>query len=127
MAKTKGASTETAGTGTQKKAPSKTQMVRQALSKLGRKAKPVAIRAYVLREFGIVMSLNHISNIKSGLSKRKGKPGPQPRAEAENGHPAPHGGGSSGRVSFADIEAAKELAQRVGVAKLHALIDLVAR
>src|SRR5579884_2175963 len=52
---------------------SKTDAVRQALSKLGKKATPTAIHDHVLNEFGIEIGLGHISNIKSTLKSKKGK------------------------------------------------------
>lgn len=112
----------------------KTEAVRWALNALGRDALPAQIRDYVADHYGLDMSLNHVSNIKSGLSKgtsgtgkpSRKKPGPKPRAEAGIDVSAPTRRRAGSGVSLEDIEAAKQLAERVGVQELHALIDLVA-
>jgi hypothetical protein len=117
----------------------KTAAVRQALAKLGRDALPADIRDFVKNNFNIVMSLNHISNIKSHLNKKRKKPGPKPGSRKQavvelvveprtsNGITARRSVSGAGSFSLDDIEAAKDLAQRVGVAQLHQLIDIVAR
>ncbi len=108
-----------------KESVSKTDAVKQALAKLGKKAKPAAIHDFVASEFGLEIGLGHISNIKSTLKKtrkRTAKPEPVAAVTHANGKPARETG-----VSLADIEATKQLAERVGVKQLHALIDLVAK
>jgi hypothetical protein len=91
------------------------------------------------REYGITISPNHISNIKSGLGKKSSKKGKKHKhaaAQAVTASPAHNGAGDrgsyaqeqqAGGVSLSDIEVAQQLAERVGVRELHALIDLVAR
>src|SRR5579884_298178 len=107
----------------------KTEAVRRALRARGGDAKPKEIQDFVAREFGIDISVNHVSNIKSGLSKKKGKSRRKNSVETTVATtPVASGNGRHrGAVTLTDIEAAKQLAQRVGVRQLHALIDLVAR
>jgi hypothetical protein len=52
---------------------SKTKAVKQALAKLGQKAKPAAISEFAKTEFGLEISIGHVSNIKSTLKKANGK------------------------------------------------------
>lgn len=112
------------------KALSKTDAVKQALATLGKKAKLAEIRDYAKSQYGLDISISHISKLKSPLKKQKKK-----KAEAEvaasNGQPeaeiatltkAP--AKVKAGIALADIEAAKELTQRVGAANLHALIGL---
>jgi hypothetical protein len=115
---------------------SKTQAVREALRDLGRDAMPTTIWAHVMKRYNLDMSLNHISNIKSTLNKNAPKRGRPKKdkgsiavvAVVESSKPAPSNGKRAGAaVDFKDIEVTKELAQRVGVKQLHALIDLVSK
>lgn len=120
---------------------SKAAAVRKAMAKLGRKAKPKVIQDFVKSEFGIEMSVNHVSNIKSTLrNKRRAKQGAakEPKAEemaathstngsahAGNGQAVARGRKGTG-IDVDDIAAVKKLAQSVGAQNLHMLIDIVA-
>ncbi len=113
----------------------KTAAVKDALANLGRSAMPSAIQEYVANKFGLEMSLNHISNIKSGEKpkRKRGRPRKEkPAAAAAPAAPAASvavksGNGKMGGIHLEDIEAAKHLVQKVGSSNLHALIDLVAK
>jgi hypothetical protein len=116
---------------------SKTDAVRRALAKLGKKAMPKAIHDFVLTEFGMDINLSHVSNIKSTLKSNKGK---AKKAMVHDGTPTAHaektevkavahaGNGMKGvGIDLSDLQAVKALAQRIGTGNLHALIDLLAK
>jgi hypothetical protein len=46
---------------------SKMDLVRKALDKLGKKAKPLAIQSHVKQEFGVDMTADHVSNYKGKI------------------------------------------------------------
>src|SRR5258708_39507410 len=97
---------------------SKMEGVRRALAELGSEAKPLEIKAFLKREFGITMEPNMISNyksmIKSGGSKSAliRRPG-RPAAGAARS--------ANGGFTIADIQAVKEIADRIGADKVRQL------
>jgi hypothetical protein len=113
---------------------SKMEGVRRVLAKLGKDTKPLQIKDYLKRHYGIDMNISHISNYKSEiLGKAKAKPVAAKKAPAAA--PAataapvsrPHAAKSSAEVSLADIRTVKELVGRVGAESLRSLIDMLAK
>ena len=112
---------------------SKMDAVRTALDTLGKKAKPKAIVALVKDRYGMDLSLNLVNNYKHHLVKKgvgKGRRGRRPKAEqataAAAPAPATRRGGNGGAISLRDIDAVKQLTDRVGAESLHSLIDMLA-
>jgi hypothetical protein len=106
----------------------KMEAVRQALDALGLDAKPLAIQKH-LKERGINMTPDHISNYKSDIRKKAGKrrrrgrkPGPKPAAAAAK--PA-MGNGRKHGLSLGDVETVKSLLKRLGVDGLRHLINVL--
>ncbi|HLN26384.1 MAG TPA: hypothetical protein VK395_01420 [Gemmataceae bacterium] len=97
---------------------SKMEGVRRALAKLGIDAKPLVIKAFLKEQFDIDMEPNMISNYKSTL-KSTGKSAiiQQPRANV--------GGGKVGAFSLDEIQAVKEVADRIGADKLRKLAEVL--
>lgn len=117
-----------------KETVNKSQAVRAALAELGRDAKPSDVRDWVKAKHGHEMSLNHISNIKSTMGKKgggkgrgKAKSAATPASEATAGATITTGRKPAGSIMLEDIDAVKALAQRIGVQKLHQLIDLLGK
>jgi hypothetical protein len=133
---------------------SKMEAVRQAVTRLGSDAGRQQVHDFVRKEFGITMSLDHVSTYLGEIRRKAGKqPGPAaakpaavkptapkqgrptkpaaPKAPAAKPPQATAGGASngpsSGGISVADIRATKELLGRVGAEELKDLIDLLAR
>jgi hypothetical protein len=106
----------------------KMEAVRQALGKLGKDASRPEIQKFVKDTYGLQMTLDHISNCKGELRKKKGaaksaaaKP---PAAKTELKKPAaPRSNG----ISLTDIETVKDLVDRVGPDSLRKLISVLAR
>jgi hypothetical protein len=92
---------------------SKTDALQQVLDKLGLQAKPSQVRNFVKKQFGLEISLSHVSNIRSGLTRRVPAASRNGQARGENG------------ISLEDILAVKSLVQRIGAENLHALVNLV--
>ncbi len=98
----------------------KKELVRQALKALGKSSKPAKIHDWILKRYREDIDPNHISSYKSqllGASKKKRK-----RSEAA---PTTTRANSSSDVSFKDIQAVKNLADRLGQKKFWGLIDLL--
>ncbi len=110
----------------------KMDAVRQALIKLGRDAGPTKIRDYVKAQFGIEMSVDHVSNCKSEIQRRAGK---KQQASVAKASPAkamasPGGNATSKNateISVHDVLAVKDLVGRVGAGHLKTLIDAFSR
>jgi hypothetical protein len=102
----------------------KMELIREALSTLGKGAMPLDIQKSVKDKHGIELSTSLISNYKSYLQskgkKKKGgrKPGPKPAAAAANGS---RGTG----ISMADIEAVKALVDSMGATKVQQLAKVL--
>lgn len=95
---------------------SKMEAVRRALNRLGADAKPLVMKPYIEKEFGIVMDANMISSYKSAIS-RKGAS--QSRLNRRGGR-----GTVGGELSVEDIQAVKDLAERIGADKVRELAEL---
>jgi hypothetical protein len=87
-----------------------------------------------LSNYGLQMTLDHISNCKGELRKEKGHAKPaltkQPAAskqEPKKPEPSPAGKSASPGISLEDIETVKDLVERVGAGSLRQLIDVLAR
>jgi hypothetical protein len=108
----------------------KIEAVKQALSKLGKDATRPDIQKFVKDNYRVEMTLDHISNCKGELRKKKGHAkksvAQQPTAgkhEPKQPTPAPRSHG----ISLTDIEAVKDLVERVGAESLRQLIGVLAR
>jgi len=116
----------------------KMEAVRQVLAEMGNDAKPAAMQPVIKERFGIDMTTDHISTYKGDILRKakggkkaaapKGAPAPAPAAARESSvsrdRPAPSGGGG---LRFEDVQATKELVDRLGADRLRALIALFAR
>jgi hypothetical protein len=107
---------------------SKMAAVRQALSELGKKAKPLDIQKHLKERFNIDMTVAHISNYKSTILGK----GKKKKAAAKNGTATAAPAARETKklatsVSLEDIRAVKTLLTSVGAEDLKALIDLVAK
>jgi hypothetical protein len=108
----------------------KIEAVRRALSKLGKDASRPDIQKFVKDNYGHQMTLDHISNCKGELRKRKGPAktavahhpaAAKPETKKPTTRPQAHG------ISLTDIETVKGLVGRVGANSLKKLIDVMAR
>src|SRR5262245_39486708 len=123
-----------AGSQPGKKPMTKMEAVRRTLRELGRHAMPLQIQDHLKKQFGIDMTVAHISNYKSEiLRKKKGKRKAGRKAAAmiaaEAKAPAStssHGKGTGG-FSLEDIQTTKALVGRIGADRLRTLIDVLAR
>src|SRR4051812_39549197 len=124
---------------------SKMEAVRQAVARLGSDAGRQQVHDLVRKEFGITMSLDHVSTYLGEIRRKAGtQPRPAaakpaapkqgrptkpaaPKAPADKPPQATAGGASngpsSGGISVADIRVTKELLGRVGAEELKDLID----
>jgi hypothetical protein len=94
---------------------SKMEAVRRALGRLGSDAKPLAMKKYIHDAFGIDMDPNMISSYKSSVNKRlAGQSGLMRRGR--------HGAGGS--FSLQDVQAVKQLTERLGADKVRELAEL---
>ena len=122
---------------------SKMDAVRQAIRQLGRSAKPRQIQGAIKEQFGVAMTLDHISNYKSTILKqvggqaKKAAKGPaapkpaahQPAAPAAARQPAKAAGSGTGgdHLSVDDVRTVKALLSRLRPDSLKGLIDVLAR
>jgi hypothetical protein len=113
---------------------SKLEAVRRSLAELGNDAMPLTIQEHLKKTFGIQMSPNHISNYKSLVlgKRRKGKRrGRKPKAVAgavqEAATPVVREATREGDISLEDIQAVKELSERLGAGQVRELVGLLAR
>jgi hypothetical protein len=122
--------------------PPKTKMdaVKRALTKLGRKAKPTQIRAWVKAQFGMDLSNDLISTYKGEILHKKGGKGKKKAAarkeqERTTAKPAsaakaalrPAAGKATAAISLDDLRVVKQLLARVGADGLKGAIDLLSR
>ena len=105
------------------KLTNKTEAVRRALAKLGKKALPAEIQDFIKTNFGIEMTTKVISVYKSNLNKTKGKPGRKPKAVQATAEAAPKP--PEGGVTFQDLRAVKEITNRLGPARMRELVELM--
>jgi hypothetical protein len=96
---------------------SKMEAVRQSLNELGADAKPLQIKDHLKSRFGISMEPNMISNYKSMIKSGGSK---SSLIRRPRGRPAGSGSGSGTRSGFSieEIQAVKEVADRIGVEKV---------
>ncbi len=104
----------------------KMDCVRKALSTLGHDALPKAIAKHLVKKHGLEMSLKMISTYKSKLLKEMGEsasPHPSaPTAPVPAARTKPTVGGS---IQLDEIRAVKELADRIGVARVRDLMGVL--
>jgi hypothetical protein len=117
----------------------KIEAVKQALAKLGKAASRPDIRKFVKANYGLQMTLDHISNCKGELRKKKGAAksavSQQPAKAAVSQQPAaqkqepkqPASGPKGHAIGLEDIATVKDLVERVGAGSLRKLIDVMAR
>jgi hypothetical protein len=94
------------------------EAVRRALRDLGDQARPPEIGAYVQQHFNRVIPPNHISSYKSTLTRKGRQPG---RPRASDGR----ADGASDVLTLKELRAIKELANRIGVARFRALVEVL--
>ncbi|CAN5439960.1 hypothetical protein BH11PLA2_BH11PLA2_24220 [soil metagenome] len=102
--------------------PSKMSLVRDAIEKLGKNAKPKVMHDYILETHKADIPTGMISSYKSMLSKKKGTGKKRGRkSNAEKGLPT-KAATSSASVTMSDIAEVKILLSRHGAKKLSDLI-----
>jgi hypothetical protein len=122
-----------AAAGSNGKAISKMEAMRQTLGTLGKDAKPKDIDGHLKSTFGITMSSAMISNykglaLKGGKKKRGRKPGQKTASASAPASAAPtSSSGKIGGYSIDDIRAVQELAGRLGAKKLKELAEVLAK
>jgi hypothetical protein len=114
-----------AGNGEVKGKLTKAEAIRRALAKLGNKAMPTEIQAFIKTNFGVEMTTKVISVYKSKLVKKKGKPGRKPKVVGATDEPAPQRAMHEA-VSFKDMRTVKEISDRLGPARMRELVELMA-
>jgi heme-binding NEAT domain protein len=118
----------------------KKEAVEQGLAELGSTAMPTQLRNYIQEHYHIDMDLNQISAAKSKILKAAASsspPVPKPAAPKPSTKPQPAGSKpvagkaeiekGTQEISLRDIEAVKNLVERVGTTSLKMLIDVMAR
>jgi hypothetical protein len=128
----------------------KLEAVKRAMARMGRNAKPLAIKDYLKSQFNIEISADVASNYKKQLKKaKKGAKAaaaksaaltrqtakaplaPKPQASVMPiATPAPRAESpkpTAGGVSLQDLLAVKDLVSRVGAENLRTLVELLAR
>ena len=100
---------------------SKMEGVRRALDTMGKKAKPLAIKEFLMSNFHIDMEAGVISNYKGLILKGRKKKGKRMKAAAgvEAPKPAVHSS-----VKMADLQAIKSLTTRLGSEQIRELIGM---
>src|SRR5438067_4685301 len=103
---------------TNKETISKMDAVRHALNELGPEAKPLQMKPWIQKRYGIDMEANMISSYKSSLNKEAaGQSGISRRGRGA-------GRGAAGDLSLQDIQAVKQLSDRIGADKVRELAGL---
>jgi hypothetical protein len=99
----------------------KIEAVKRALAELGPDAMPLKIKDYLDKNFGIQMDPQNISNYKSTLktAERRGLIR-QPEAKAA-------AASTAGGFSLEEIQAVKEVADRIGADKVRQLAEVLSR
>jgi hypothetical protein len=108
------------------KLTNKMEAMRRALAKLGKKAVPAEIQAFVKDSFGVEMTTQLISVYKSKLVRkrgRKGKPGRKPKEVGAIIEPAPKH--VADVVTFRDLRLVREISDRLGPARVRELVELM--
>jgi hypothetical protein len=104
----------------------KMDCVRKALSTLGHDAQPKAIAKYLVKKHHLAMSLKMISTYKSKLLKEMGEsPRARPSAPAIHTPAARTTPSVGGTIKLDEIRAVKELADRIGVARVRDLMGVL--
>lgn len=124
---------------------SKMDLVRKALAKLGKDAKPTQIQDYVKSAFSVRMTADHVSNYKGKILRGetgKVKAPSQKKSAKVNKHPArkvtasrqlatvttgstSHTTGKG--LTLQDVHTTRDLLGRVGATQLRSLLDLLSK
>jgi hypothetical protein len=99
----------------------KKEAVRRALAELGVDAMPLEIKGYLKKNFNIDMDSQNISNYKSSL-KAETKSAPSRPTEAK-----PTVATAAGGFSLEEIQAVKEVADRIGADKVRQLAEVLSK
>jgi hypothetical protein len=99
----------------------KFEAVRRALAELGPDAMPLSIKDYLRKNFGIDMEPQNISNYKSTL-KASERRAPNRQREAKGAAET-----STGGFSLEEIQAVKEVADRIGADKVRQLAQVLSK
>jgi hypothetical protein len=103
----------------------KMDLVRKALGKLGDNAAPKEIQDYLKKAFGVEMNTKFISTYKGSILKKAAGKSRLTRSPEPAAAPPAKKEAASGGVSIEDVRAVKELADRLGPAKVRALMDVL--
>jgi hypothetical protein len=110
------------------KAISKMEAVRRILGESGKDTMPIEIQGLLKKQFNIKMDPTVISTYKSSIlrqgpgKKKMGRPKGSKTAVAHSS-PRPNGSAS---ITIEDIQAVKELAEKLGADKLRQLTEVLA-
>jgi hypothetical protein len=99
----------------------KFEAVRRALAELGTDAMPLTIKVYLKKNFGVDMEPQNISNYKSTLKATERRVSNR-RREAKGAADA-----STGGFSLEEIQAVKEVADRIGADKVRQLAQVLSK
>jgi hypothetical protein len=118
--------------GSNGKAISKMDAMRQTLETLGKDTMPKVIGDYLKTTYAIEMSPNVISTykglvLKGGKKKKKGRKAGKTAAEGASPAASTSSSGKIGGFSIDDIRAVQELAGRLGARKLQELAEVLAK
>ncbi len=102
----------------------KTDCVREALTELGSEARAKEICAYILKTHGFEMSEKMASTYRATIL-RKGLHTPKKRGPVANRPAIVTRMVASGGMDLEEIRAVKELADRLGAAKVLSLLDVL--
>jgi hypothetical protein len=126
--KQRGASAHKAAAGNgqvHEKLTNKAEAIRRALAKLGNKSTPTEIQGFIKTNFGVEMTTPLISVYKHKLVKKKGKPARKPNEAGAVIQPTSQRAMHEA-VSFKDMRTVREISNRLGPARMRALIALMA-
>src|SRR5262245_2603303 len=101
---------------------SKLEAVRQAISALGRDAKPLRIQEFVKSNFHLDVNSQLISNYKPIVAKQLARRGGRRGRKAGAAAPAALSG-----ISLADIRAVKAVVDHVGADKVRQLAEVLGK
>ena len=96
----------------------KREAVKMGLIELGVESKPPALHEHILKTWGMDISNNHISSYKSGLKQELG--GGKPHGRRPGRPPGPR----DAALQVKDIQAIKELVNRLGADRVRELIGV---
>lgn len=105
----------------------KWEAVKATLTELGNDTMPQVIREHVKTKYGLDMHPNLVSNYKSNILKKSHAKKRRGRPKASSaGAPAKSASAASG-ISLADVQAVKELVDRMGQKQVRELAQVLAK